>query len=298
MIILFFLLIIILFAIFYFELRVTMIKIPKDIFENYEFSRNRYMERNIFTISPKTERMVNYKEANNIKKELKTNKAILYIHGGSYVGGLEKYHWKFFEDLVDETNSTIIAPDYPLTPENTYMEVFKIMEPLYKEIIEKVEDKEFILMGDSAGAGLTLALYQMIGEQKYRLPDKTILISPWLDVRLSNPEIDKIDDPILKRKLLQLSGMKYSGKNGKESYMVNPVLGPTDKLKNIYILSGTRDILNPDAKKFANENKDKVKFIEYEGAVHNFILVNYKEDGTLHAKEGYDKIIEIIFEKE
>ena len=167
------------------------------------------------------------------------------------------------------------------------------MEPFYKEVIEKIKGKEFILMGDSAGAGLALALYQRNGKLNHRLPDKTILISPWLDVRMSNPDIDKINDPVLKKPLLKLSGKKYAGKNGLKSYLVNPVLGPTDKLKNIYILSGTRDMLNPDAKKFANLNKDKITFIEYKDAIHNFVLMKHKQ-GTVFAKEGYDKVVEII----
>ena len=230
---------------------------------------------------------------NNTCKKYKQDKVILYLHGGSYVGKIEKYHWNFFKDIIEDTNATIIIPDYPLTPEKTYIDVFKMMEPLYKEIIENIKDKEFILMGDSAGAGMALALYQRNGKLNRRLPDKTILISPWLDVRMNNSEIDKINDPVLKRSLLKLSGKKYAGKNGLKSYLVNPVLGPTDKLKNIYILSGTKDILNPDAKKFAILNKEKIIFLEYEEAIHNFILMKNRRD-TLYAKEGYDKIVEII----
>lgn len=170
----------------------------------------------------------------------------------------------------------------------------KFMGPLYKEITEKIEkDAEFILMGDSAGAGLSLALYQQNGESNNRLPDKTILISPWFDVRMDNPDIDNIKDPILKKPLLKLSGKKYAGENGLKSYMVNPVLGPTDKLKNIYILSGTRDMLNPDAKKFAISNKEKVNFIEYKDGIHNFVLMKHKKK-NVHAKEGYEKVAEII----
>ena len=167
------------------------------------------------------------------------------------------------------------------------------MEPLYKEIIDNIGDKEFILMGDSAGGGMSLALYQRNGKLNRRLPDKTILISPWLDVRMENPDIDKIDDPVLKKPLLKLSGKRYAGKNGMRSYLVNPVLGPNDKLENIYILSGTRDMLNPDAKKFALKNKKKVEWLEYEGAIHNFVLMKHKKR-NVHAKDGFEKVTEII----
>ena len=172
------------------------------------------------------------------------------------------------------------------------------MEPLYKEIIQKLDgNTQFILMGDSAGAGLALALYQRNGKLNHRLPDKTILISPWLDVRMDNPEIDKIEDPVLKKPLLKLSGQKYAGKNGMKSYLVNPILGPTDKLKNIFIFSGTLDMLNPDAKKFALKNKGKIQFIEYENAIHNFVLMRHKKR-VIHAKDGYNRVVEIIRKNE
>lgn len=272
-------LLILLIVMIYYELRVATSKLAKDVFRNYNFESKKFMGRDIFVISPLDEK--------------ESNKVILYIHGGSYVGELEKYHWTFFKDVINETNATLIVPDYPLTPENTYLHVFKMMGPLYKHIVEDIKDKELILMGDSAGAGLALALYQRNGKLKRRLPDKTILISPWLDVRMTNPEIDKINDPVLKKPLLKISGKRYAGKNGLRSYLVNPVLGPTDKLKEIYILSGTNDMLNPDAKKFALKNKGKIEFIEYKDAIHNFPLMKHKTK-VLYAKEGYEKIIEII----
>ena len=279
MIILFFVLLAFLFAIIYYEMRIATSKLPKDVFKEYDFSQEKFMKRDIFIISPKDE---------------KKNIFILYLHGGSYVGELEKYHWNFFKDIINDTGATIIVPDYPLAPENTYLQVFKIMEPLYKKIAQELnENTEFILMGDSAGAGLSLALYQRNGKLNHRLPNKTILISPWLDVRMNNPEIDKIKDPVLKKPLLKLSGQKYAGKNGLKSYLVNPVLGPTDKLRNIFILSGTNDMLNPDAKKFSLLNKDKVKFIEYDGAIHNFVLMKHKRKIS-HAKDGYNKVVDII----
>ena len=283
MIIVYFTFIAILLAIIYYELRVATSKLPREVFKSYDFMQKKFMKRDIFVISPKEE---------------KQNIVILYLHGGSYVGELEKYHWHFFKDLINDTRATIIVPDYPLAPEHTYLEVFEIMEPLYKEIIQKLDgNTQFILMGDSAGAGLALALYQRNGKLNHRLPDKTILISPWLDVRMDNPEIDKIEDPVLKKPLLKLSGQKYAGKNGMKSYLVNPILGPTDKLKNIFIFSGTLDMLNPDAKKFALKNKGKIQFIEYENAIHNFVLMKHKKR-VIHAKEGYNRVVEIIRKNE
>ena len=124
MLILFFALVAILLGILYFELRVATSKLPKDVFVLYDFKQEKFMGRDVFVIAPQ-------KNVQDLSQNDK-NKVILYLHGGSYVGELEKYHWNFFKDIIDDTSSTIIVPDYPLAPEHTYLEVFKIMEPLYK----------------------------------------------------------------------------------------------------------------------------------------------------------------------
>ena len=70
--------------------------------------------------------------------------------------------------------STVILPDYPLTPKYTYKDVFNMVTPLYKEIIDKVDGNDLIVMGDSAGGGITLALMERIGAEDIDMPSKTI----------------------------------------------------------------------------------------------------------------------------
>lgn len=263
-------------SITYYYIRVATSSIPKDIFKKYGFRQEKFLDRDVFILKP---------------KEKESELTILYIHGGSYVGELEKLHWDFFKDIINDTNATIIVPDYPLAPANEYTDVFEIMIPLYKEIVEKVDISKFVLMGDSAGGGLALGLYQTIGEEDVILPQQTILISPWLDVRMENPQIDNIDDPILNKSILKIAGQSYAGKNGMESYQVNPVLGPTDKFNNIYILTGTRDILNPDAKLLAK--RSNINLFEFEGAIHNFALMKNRKE-LKKAHDGYNKILEIL----
>ena len=52
-------------------------------------------------------------------------------------------------------------------------------------------------------------------------------------------------------------------------------------------------MLNPDAKKFALKNKGKIQFIEYENAIHTFVLMRHKKR-VIHAKDGYNRVVEII----
>ena len=107
------------------------------------------------------------------------------------------------------------------------------MEPLYKEIVSKVDMEKFIVMGDSAGGGLALALEEKLSQEEIEMPEKTILISPWLDTRLTNPKIPEVQkrDRQLNKFKLQIAALGYAGKDGKDNYLVNPIDGDLSKLK-------------------------------------------------------------------
>lgn len=240
------------------------------------------MGRNIFIINPK-------------KKE-KTDIKILYFHGGAYVAEATKKHWEFLEQIANDTGATIILPDYPLTPKYNYKDVFKMVVPLYKEIIDKIDTKNLILMGDSAGAGLGLALEEKVVQENLEIPEKTILISPWLDVRLTNPKIDEVqkNDKYLNKETLKIAGIAYAGEDGINSYLVNPIDGDLSKLKNISILTGTYDILNPDVHKLKEKAEKEITIKEYEQANHIWIIEKNSSQELI--EKGYKDVVEQVLE--
>ena len=106
-------------------------KIPQKANESCDIETKEFMSRKIFIIKPKTEQL--------------SKKVILYFHGGAYVAEATTLHWDFLEKLANDTKSTIVMPDYPLTPKYTYKDVFNMVEPLYKEIISLYEWREITI---------------------------------------------------------------------------------------------------------------------------------------------------------
>ena len=186
-------------------------KVPKEIEEEEKIYIKQYGNRKVFAIDP--------------TEKDKNSKYIIYFHGGAYMGGLEKYHWEFIEKLSNETGYGIIIPDYPLAPKYTYKEVFEMVEPLYKDIIKEIKPENIIMMGDSAGGGLALALEEKLGEKEIEVPEKLILISPWIDTRMTNPKIEEVQeyDRDLSKEKLKLAGIAYAGEKENNSYLVNPI---------------------------------------------------------------------------
>lgn len=245
-------------------------KTPKKISQECYITSNEFIGRKIFTLTPK------------IKNE--KEKYILYFHGGSYIAETSEEHWNFLESIVKDTGYTVILPDYPLAPKYTYEDVFTMIKPLYKEIIERISPEDLIMMGDSAGGGMALALEENLSEENEELPSKLILISPWLDTRMENSKIDEVqkNDKDLNKEALKLAGIAYKGKNGKDTYLVNPIDGPLDKLKNVTIYTGTYDILNPDVEILVQKAKEKnvnIDVKEYEECGHIWIVKDISSQG-------------------
>lgn len=203
---------------------------------------------------------------------------ILYFHGGAYSGGLTKIHWDFISRLVKDTHANIFVPDYPLIPHNTYKDVFNMADELYKNYLSK---KDFIIMGDSAGGGISLAFSQKLGQENKKMPKKIILISPWLDITMKNKEIDNVQekDNVLNKNALKLAGNLYCGKDTPNNYLVSPINGPTDKINHVLIFTGTYDILNPDINILKEKLVPKKLWVyEKKEAKHNWILETHKNE--------------------
>ncbi|WP_434751036.1 alpha/beta hydrolase fold domain-containing protein [Paenibacillus amylolyticus] len=71
-----------------------------------------------------------------------------------------------------------------------------------------------------AGGGLSLALAQYLLEQGLPQPKDIILLSPWLDITLNNPQVLAMIDkePMLNWEMLVEAGKRYAGETSR-SYL-------------------------------------------------------------------------------
>lgn len=267
----------------YLYVKIPELTMPKYVTSEYDFEKREYQERKVYVLSSKNK---------------KTDQVILYIHGGAYATNLDSNYWNFLSDLAKDTGATIVIPDYPLAPEYGHQDVFDFMIPFYEEVLEKVKKENLIVMGDSAGGGLSLALCQHEGEKGNMQPSKLILISPWLDITMKNEAIDGVQpyDPKLKKDLLKLAAKVYIRDEDMDHYLASPINGPVEHLENVTIFSGNYDILNPDARLFTKMAENKGIHIDYREtsqATHIWILF-HRDKETYHAEESYQELIKLV----
>lgn len=227
-------------------------------------------------------------------KQNASEKHVIYLHGGAYVNSFAPQHWDFMSKLVDRLGCTVTAPNYPHAPEHNVHDVFALMLPLYNELAARAGSANITIMGDSSGGGISLALVQRLREDGHPQPGHVVLLSPWLDATLSNPEIAEFDkiDPFLGVEGLKYGGEVYARDVDPKSYIVSPVYGSLKDLAPVTLFIGTRDILYPDCRKLrdkASAEGVRLDYREYDQMVHNWMLGPMPE-----AKHAIAEIVETI----
>ncbi len=223
-----------------------------------------------------------------------TERIILYLHGGAYVNEMANLHIVFCDKLAEKVNATVFAPIYPLAPNHTYEETYNIVENLY-DLILKFK-KPVIIMGDSAGGGLSASFCEYLGEKDLMQPEHLILISPWVDVSMSGDyeEYEEID-PMLGVDGLREMGEAWAGDLDSKDYKVSPLFGDIEKLPRTTIFVGTHEIFYPDILKFFNKLRDNGIDVELNiGQDMSHVYPLYPM--VPESKEAFKHIIDVILD--
>ncbi len=223
-----------------------------------------------------------------------TERIILYLHGGAYVNEMANLHIVFCDKLAKKANATVFAPIYPLAPNHTYEETYQIVENLYNLILKF--NKPVIIMGDSAGGGLSASFCEYLNANDLTQPKHLILISPWVDVSMSGDyeEYEEID-PMLGVDGLREMGEVWAGDLDSKDYKVSPLFGDIKKLPRTTIFVGTHEIFYPDIIKFFNKLKNNGIDVEVnigEGMTHVYPLYPMVPE----SKEAFKHIVEVILD--
>ncbi len=184
----------------------------------------------------------------HVNRDTHSDYTVFYLHGGGYQHDFSPFHWKFIRKIVERTDAAVIAPAYRLIPFGTCADAFDLIVPLYKQYAVDHPDRKLIIMGDSSGGGLALALVEYFRAEGIRMPDETILLSPWLDVSMENPDISAFvrKDPWLTVPWLKVCGRHWADSYDIHDYRVSPIFGDVSGLKNMTVFLGTRELFYPD----------------------------------------------------
>lgn len=218
----------------------------------------------------------------------------VFLHGGAYAMEITPQHWQLLDKIVSASGAELWVAVYPLLPNYTVDDAFPKVAALYQRLCRDYPDCRHVLMGDSAGGGLAVAVAQYIKAQSMPMPDELILVSPWLDLTMTNPAITRINpkDATLDPYGLEICGRMWAGDRDLKDPWVSPLYGDLELDCGITVFTGTRDILNGDANAFCGKLKElgkSIRFVEEKGLPHDYVLWPISE-----AKKAQKLICEIL----
>jgi acetyl esterase/lipase len=191
------------------------------------------------------------------------NRIILYVHGGSFLGGSSKAWRTFCASFANECVSRLVIPNYRLAPTYAFPmgleDVQKVFHYLCQHELEKTQrPPDFIIASDGAGASLALALALNLKEKIRTQVKQVVLFSPWLD--LSSASIlytaKKNSDEILNSVSYKKSAESYTYLSNVTNPFVSPIYASEQDLQGfppVYIQMGEKEILLADAKRFCQK---------------------------------------------
>lgn len=187
------------------------------------------------------------------RQSLPHQKVLLYLHGGAYLNPPTSMHFKMVDHLARSTRSMAVFPVYPKIPAYCFTDAFPKLLALYDELCARHGAEYITIMGDSSGGGMGLGFCYYLRDQGRPQPHRLVLICPWLDLHTSPEHLSAYEkqDPALSPWRLRIMGEMWAG--GKENMShpyVSPIYGDPAGVAPITLLTGTREVLYPDAMRF------------------------------------------------
>ena len=235
-------------------------------------------------VNVKTKKIASY-DGEKIKiltfepKEVKTDKILLYVHGGCFVYRGALNHFNFCEKLASNGLCKVVYVDYRLAYKHKYPTSIEDAFAAYKDIINHKKDSNKILVcGDSAGGCIAVDVVRKAKEQNLYIPDCLMLLYPVLDKRMKTESMKRFTDTpiwnsVLNKKMWDL----YLKDN--PNYISPGEMKDVSFMPKTYIETAEFDCLHDEAIEFAERLKKaniEVTVNETKKTMHGYDLKNGK----------------------
>jgi acetyl esterase/lipase len=184
----------------------------------------------------------------------RTDRTLLYLHGGGYCVGSIASHRTLAADLSRAAGLRVLLLDYRLAPEHPFPAAVEDATAAYRFLLDAgCDPRQLAIAGDSAGGGLTAATLLALRDADTPLPAVAVLLSPWLDLSLTGASMDaKADvDPMVQRVPLQRMADAYLHGADPAAPLASPLFADLRHLPPLLIHVGSAETLLDDAVRFA-----------------------------------------------
>jgi len=183
---------------------------------------------------------------------------VFYFHGGAYINQPNNQQTTMSARTAKEIGAEVVLMVYPKEPVYTCQEAYNACISYYLDYISRNDCGKIMFMGDSAGGGLASGLAEVLRDSGEKGPDELVLISPWVDLTMSNQDMKACVD---KDAMLGIDGLRRMGEVWASDLeltdpRVSPICGDMSGLCPVTLTTGTWEILYPDTALLCEKLRD------------------------------------------
>jgi len=183
------------------------------------------------------------------------SRVLLFFHGGGYCSGSIVSHRRMVTEAGRTARARTLAIAYRLAPEHPFPAAYEDALKAWRFLRKgDVPASRIAIGGDSAGAGLAVALIAQLRDAREELPACAWLVSPWTDLTLSGSTLatkDAVDPIIHKAYLNELVDAYLPAGVERNDPRVSPLYAEVSGFPPMLIQVGSEETLLDDATRFA-----------------------------------------------
>jgi epsilon-lactone hydrolase len=187
-----------------------------------------------------------------VPKRASTDRVLLCIHGGGFLGGSIYTHRKMFGHLAKAAGTRALLVSYRLLPEGVFPAPEDDVTNAYRWLLDQgISAGRIAFAGDSVGGWLAVTVQLRARELGLPLPAAALLMSPCVDMETTGRsyETNRDSEPFFKRDVVRgiIRGFLGEDTDARDP-RANPLYADLSGLGPLYIQAGGDETLADDAR--------------------------------------------------
>jgi acetyl esterase/lipase len=177
------------------------------------------------------------------------NPVMLFLHGGGIAFGWNNPLRRELAYLAGFAGLRAFGVDYHLIPEYIYPVAHDECYAVYRALLQ--QGKQIVLIGESSGAVLALAILLRAKAEGIPQPLLCALISPVVDYGFKDARVWQSDDPFAHPKFTVEMHNHYVAGNDTMLPDLGPVYADLDGIASLYVMAGENEIMRSEVERLA-----------------------------------------------
>ena len=181
----------------------------------------------------------------------RADRIVVYLHGGGFVMASVDTHRGLMGRISRSAGASVLGINYRLAPEFPFPAALEDATAAYRWLIANdAKASDVVVVGDSAGGGLSLSTLVALRDATDPLPAGVVCLSPWVDMEATGDSMTTkaTIDPVNQREGLLNNAKLYLGDGWS---LVSPLYADLTGLPPLLIQVGESEVLLDDSKRLA-----------------------------------------------